>query len=438
MADADKSSKPDEDSVDSAKDDIVDAEIVETPDDGAEPAEPEVGVSEQADDTPDDALTADSDSDVANNAPDADPELTQTEVDHPLDSVEDGPSEAEAAVSPPEPQPVYVRKGGFWPMVLGGVVAAGVGFGAAKVLFPGDWPFKGDDSFETDTTAALQDQSKQISALGSDLQALRTASDLTPVHDALGQMKQDASQAIAGLDERLSGLDSALEQLETRFTELEKRPVEQGVSQAAIAAYERELKALQDAMAAQRAEIESIASDAAAMEENAQETARETMARAALTRILSALDSGTAFGGALADLEGATGEAAPGALKAVSDGVDTLSVLQETFPDVARAALRAARSSDADEAQGVDRVASFLRNQLSVRSVAPKEGDDPDAVLSRVEASVQSGRLGDALAEIETLPEMARAELTDWTGRAQARQDALAAIETLAQSLNQQ
>jgi hypothetical protein len=73
---------------------------------------------------------------------------------------------------------------------------------------------------------------------------------------------------------------------------------------------------------------------------------------------------------------------------------------------------------------------------LDVRSVAPKEGNDADAVLSRAQAAINEGRLSDTLAELGALPEVARAELTEWQGLAEARADALAAAATLSTSLN--
>jgi hypothetical protein len=57
-------------------------------------------------------------------------------------------------------------------------------------------------------------------------------------------------------------------------------------------------------------------------------------------------------------------------------------------------------------------------------------------VLSRVEAAIKGGRVADALAEIEALPEVARAAMTEWTAQAQSRSDALAAIASLSETLN--
>ena len=71
-----------------------------------------------------------------------------------------------------------------------------------------------------------------------------------------------------------------------------------------------------------------------------------------------------------------------------------------------------------------------------MRSLLPREGDDPDAVLSRIEAAVGEGRLSDALAEIELLPDVAKDKLSDWAAQATRRNEAVAAAEALAGTLN--
>ena len=48
-------------------------------------------------------------------------------------------------------------------------------------------------------------------------------------------------------------------------------------------------------------------------------------------------------------------------------------------------------------------------------------------MLSRAEAALAEGRLSDALAEIEALPETARAAMADWAAQARSRADALVA-----------
>jgi len=75
---------------------------------------------------------------------------------------------------------------------------------------------------------------------------------------------------------------------------------------------------------------------------------------------------------------------------------------------------------------------------LGARSVAPREGDDPDAVLSRAEAAVRSGDLDTALTEIAALPDVAQSAIADWQANAETRLEAKSAADDLVQQLLQE
>jgi hypothetical protein len=115
--------------------------------------------------------------------------------------------------------------------------------------------------------------------------------------------------------------------------------------------------------------------------------------------------------------------------------VPTLSELQDSFPDAARAALAAARDAAARSGE-TGSLTAFLRNQLGARSLEPRAGDDPDAILSRAGAALREGRLSAALAEIDDLPDVARAELDGWAERARQRLQAVAAARQLSEESN--
>lgn len=341
---------------------------------------------------------------------------------------------AEAPVSPPvTTEQVVIRKGGFVPMILGGVAAAAIGFGAgyyttSQGWLPGDG---GIDELRSETERRLQEQADRMADLSARIDAAAQGSDLSQVE----QEQSDLSATVTAFADRLDAAERGLAELTDRVATMEARPLSEGASEAAVAAYEAELKKLQDAMAEQRAEIRAMTEEARAMEANAEETAQATMRRAALSRIQTALDAGGDYADALADLE-ATGTAVPEVLAASAEtGVPTLAELQARFPDAARAALAAARTAAA-EAGETGGWAAFLRTQLGVRSLEPRKGNDPDAILSRAEAATREGRLTDALAEIEALPETARAELSDWAGQARQRLDAIAAAQALGEELN--
>ena len=84
----------------------------------------------------------------------------------------------------------------------------------------------------------------------------------------------------------------------------------------------------------------------------------------------------------------------------------------------------------------MDRIGAFLLAQTGARSLEPREGDDPDAVLSRAEAALAAGDLATVMTEIGTLPEAGQAEMSDWIALAEQRLAATNALGALAQSLN--
>jgi hypothetical protein len=272
----------------------------------------------------------------------------------------------------------------------------------------------------------------KISAQASEITELRDQIAAVPAPDLSGVEAAQAAtaDAMVAADERITAL-------ETRLNDLSNRAGDSG--SVSTAAYEAELDALRSEMENLRgtaiAELESAREQAAEIENNAEAAARAATGRASLARIQSGMETGAPLGEALDDLAAALQADVPAALTAVRDGTPTLAALQSDFPALARAALATARAEGVSgEAEGG--FASFLRNQFDVRSVAPKDGDGTDAILSRAEATLRHGRLTDALAEVGALPEVARAELSDWIALAEARADALAAAATLSTSLN--
>ncbi len=343
----------------------------------------------------------------------ADGSVTQSpETDTPTRQDDPAGNDAGAADAAPDtatrpeqvPERVTVRQGGFWSMLAGGIVAAGIGVFAAPYVLPPDWfaPQGAGEAQLIERIAKLEEQFATLAA------------------------PTDLRGEIDGLRQTLTG---QLADLEGRVNDLAARPVPQDPSGAVP---DEVIAALQDRLARQQGVIDELRDRFEARESAARDSARAMLRRAALTRIGTALDSGEAFAPALADLR-ETGVAVPAALTAVAGtGVPTHAGLVDSFPEAARAALATARN-ETDE--GVS-MTDFLRAQLGMRSLSPREGDDPDAVLSRAEAALVQGRLSDALTEIGALPESARAAMSQWAAQAGRRVEALAAFESLSQALN--
>lgn len=329
--------------------------------------------------------------------------------------IEDTPAEA---VSPDtnldavEPQ----KKSVFLPLLLGGVAAGAIGYGLATYFQPKD--------NSAQIIALLDAQADQISDLQAQL-------DNFPVPDV-------SDQIATGLED----VTGHITDIQSRLEQVERQPNADGtLSETALAAYEAEIDALRSELNDQQSAVMSAASQAGAdlaaaraeaerLEQDALAAAQAAVARAAINRIATAVDTGAPFANALADLN--SDDISTALQSAAESGVATNAQLTSDFPAVARAALATARSEGAsDDAGGIG---GFLRSQFDVRSTTPQEGPGPDAVLSRAEAAVKEGRVADALAEIDALPEIARAEITDWTAQAQERVDVLDAIAILSET----
>ena len=73
-----------------------------------------------------------------------------------------------------------------------------------------------------------------------------------------------------------------------------------------------------------------------------------------------------------------------------------------------------------------------MRSQTGARSLTPREGTGPDAVLSRAEAAVNTGDIATALAELAALPPEAVTAAASWRAQAELRLAAEAAVADLA------
>ena len=324
---------------------------------------------------------------------------------------------------------VTEKRGGFVPMLLGGVAAAAIGFGVAQFV---DLPMGQNPS--ADIEAALDAQTARLSELES---AVAAALDDSAIESQISNLQATAEAEQAATTQGLGDLNSKLAEIDDRLTEVEKLPVSGSTaSSAAIAAYERELQALREMFEAQRAEIQTIASTATAQVESAERLAKEAAVQAAVSRIAAALDSGGPFAEALNDLKSVGNIEIPAELGAVATaGAPTQMGLQEQFPDAARAALQASIQLGVEDGT-TSRLTAFMRTQLGARSLEPREGDDPDAILSRAEAALRDGDIERSLAEIAALPNVGQDALANWVANAMARQSALAAVEKLADTVS--
>ena len=383
-------------------------ETAETRPDGMEKA-PESPVSEDV--TAQMAMSQDA---AKPDAP-AEPVIPETpKVAAPEASGSKTASQASAAKAVP------ARRGGFLGMVLGGVCAAALGAGATIYLLPKlppDWlPPVAPAVDIAPLEAELAAQKAEIAQLTQKLAAAAKpapAVDLTPLEERISALEAaPPAEAVAAPAQDMSAMEAEIAQLRQMI-----------VDGSGAGAAQEQIAAAANAAAERIAAAEKQAQD---LQAESHAAAKRALAQAALSHLRASLETGAPAESAKADLAEA-GIELPAAL---SGPVPSLIELRASFAEPARQALAVARRETAGSGT-LERLGAFFMAQTGARSLSPQEGSDPDAVLSRAEAAVQSGDVATALTEIAALPEAAQAELSAWVSDAKAYQaagDALGAL----------
>ena len=316
------------------------------------------------------------------------------------------------------------------PMFLGGLCAGAIGFGIA--ILP-DY-FNSNDQLGS----LLLDQKEihdQIISLSETVSELTNIGPPANFSEELDPFRISLSKLSADIMVNSSAQEQEITALKERIYLLENRPLNGGVSASVIQSYERELTQI-------RAEIEAIVnkaageigqaqSEAAMLEVAAQAISQENVAASALIGIEAAISNGTGYSTLLEELKVILGLNLPEVLSANAQlGVVSLNKLQDEFPKLARVSLQVARREGDGTGFG-----AFLKAQLGFRSLFPREGTSPDAVLSRAEASVAAGNLQVALVELIDLPKSGQLVLQDWSERARTRLSVLNALSELTRTM---
>ena len=334
--------------------------------------------------------------------------------------------------SQPEQIPLQKQASAIMPLLIGGAVCAALGFGAA-VLTQQQSPLWSENpdriAFEENTQVQIAQMVDQIKALSD-----RPIPEVSQAD--IGQLRNEL-ETLGKLKETNTQLSDQLIDVVARVSALEKSTIESAIPDDLVAKYREEIESMNAYLDSQRSAIQSFMDDAKTKADAAEKVARDITLRGALDKISIAMDSGLAFEDVIADLSDALDGAAPQALvSSAASGVATVQDLSSSFASSARAALATARA-ELDQGQGISKIGNFLKSQFNARSVVPKTGDDADAVLSRAEAAVKQGDIATALAEINTLSNAARAQMSEWIASAEARVSATDAIKTLRNDLGQ-
>ena len=330
---------------------------------------------------------------------------------------------------------------GLFGFMFAGLLVALASFGGAQYS-SGNWPF---ERIATDFEARLATQSDEISALNA---LIASYDDTTALQDLQAQI--DGMRTIVT---DLAALQVEIEQLfgiqnETidRVAALEEKLTSQsGINPAAnaeITRYATALKLVQtqiseqnNAIAEQRAGIAELSAAVELTQQETKSATHQSLTDGTISQVIGALESGAPFAFAIAGLQDFDNLLTPALVAAAPYGVPTADALARAFPEQSRTALIAARTTSTSQASSSNRVGDFLRSQLGMRSITPRAGNDPDAVLSRAEAAIQAGQVSNALSALTALPDSARTSMAGWIEQAELRQAAQLAVAALSQQL---
>ncbi len=329
---------------------------------------------------------------------------------------------------PPVAEPGKKPRGSVLPLAFGGLVAGAIGFGASQYLGNDNWPFAGKSPKREELVALVSAQKEKIDSLSAQIAELSKAIADAPKKDQLDAVAVQEEQTAAAVET----IKSSVSDLTQRVGDLEMRPVPDGSADAqAVAAYEKQLTAMREMFQKELERIEKAQESAQTVQAEAAKKAQQAALGEAMAQLQAAASGGKPFAEPLARLED-MGIEPPDVLKdAAEKGIVSLARLQEEFPAAARAALVAA-TRQAEEAGETSKLTAFLRTQLGARSLEPRDGNDPDAILSRAEAALKNADVEGALAEISNLPDAGKEKMAGWVKLADKRLTAEKALQELA------
>jgi len=338
-----------------------------------------------------------------------------------------------------------------WPLVAAG--AGGAGLTVAVLALAGVFSSRDESVMAVDTRLArVEQQMRDLAA-----KPVPVAGDPKAVGDLAGRLARletviatpKAPIADPALANRIATLEGDLKALGERVGVLGRRNDEiasiageaRTRADAATAAVAELKKAPPAAPAVKPAEIEALNTRIAALERAAKAMEAQLAGRGSgdvadrslrlvvvASTLNAAVERGTPFVAELAAAKAAASD--PKLLTALepfaSSGVPSATTLARELaalmPTVAKAVGTTSR-----EGSILDRLKASAEKVVRVRPIDDATGDDPAAVVRRIELRAEQGNLNGAVAEIAKLPEQARALTKQWVAKLEARNAAVEA-----------
>lgn len=366
-------------------------------------------------------------------------DLTATEMP-PLEAASPPPSD------PPPSDKAAARAGGsigVATLAAGFIGAVAVTLVLAALWLAGLVPVR----YETVTNPQTQADTKAVDALSQRVSKIEEAIRKLPAGDA-------------GMAERLAAADGAMKSLGIALTALNRRgdDIAASVAQAreradaAVKAVAELRASVQDmtktsAAGISPAELDALQKRIAALEQSAKAaradiakaSSADIPARLALSAALlrEAVMSGAPFAAELAQAKALS--ASLGADEKILAPLAPFAAAGLPAPQTLAAELRALlpavlKISGAQAPKGgfLERLQANAGKLVHIRPVNAPPGDDPSAVLARLEIAAAKADIAAALGDLGKLGEATRAPAQAWIEKAQARQAALAAARQYA------
>jgi hypothetical protein len=349
------------------------------------------------------------------------------------------------------------RASPVWPFAAAGALGAAL----ALLVAGGTWALLGPASDQqADMNARLSRIETQLGALSRPAAPGSDSRSLDDVTQRLGRIESTLGERLAAVDREIKPLADGLADLGRRDNDTvaaarlaRERADAAAKSLSEVAQQLAQLNAARAAApAVERADLDALAKRLAGLEASTRQIGEQltrianasspgnTRQAVVALALNTAVERGGPYARELAAIDPAgAGAGALAALKAFADtGVPSAATLARELAAVMPAALKAA---DVPAAGGslLERLQSSAGRLVRVRPSAQESqpGDEPAAVLSRVQARTTRGDIAGAVAEAAKLPAAVRAPLEPWIKRAETREAALGAAATLAaQSLD--
>jgi hypothetical protein len=275
-------------------------------------------------------------------------------------------------------------------------------------------------------------------------QGLRQALAARPAPEAGANVPAPApapaeAQALAARLAAVESVASAAEDSAKNALQAANRAVEASARPASppvdLRPLETRVQGLDQRLAAAETEARSLKTEALAREAPVAALARRSeatsLAMVAQT-IGQAIEQGAPFDAALTAAAALGAEAAKIApLQAVAKtGVPTARAIALLWTAEGRAAFDATQEPEADQGW-IDRLKAGAARVVRVRPVGETPGDDPAALIGRIDAALGRGAIGEAFAAWNRLPEPAKAASRGFADAARKRVAAEEAVKAL-------